>query len=85
MPGTASTTVIPFEKDPAKMTDRELFDHIQYLKRIVMQRAEKIANTPLETLSEEEREAARKITKSDRKHLALLLPIEDELRRIYDL
>ena len=85
MPGTASAKVIPMQKDPATMSDRELFDYIQYLKRDVAKRADERANYPLETLTDEARETIARIAASDQEQLAILLPIEDELRRIYRL
>ena len=77
MPRPANAKVIPFEKDPATMTDRELWGHIQYLKRVVAQWAEQFASVPPEALSKEERDAIEEVAASHCKHLALSLPIED--------
>ena len=85
MPSTANAKVVSLHKDPATMSDRELFDYIQFLKRGVIQRADRRENFPLETLSDEARETVARVAASDREHLALLLPIEEDLRRILGL
>ena len=83
--GTANAKVVTLQKDPATMSDRELFDHIQYLKREVAKRADERANFPLETLTDEARETIARIAASDQEQLAILLPIEEELRRMFGM
>ena len=83
MPSAANTKVVPLQKAPEAMSDRELYDYIQYLKRDVTKRADERANFPLETLTDEARETIARIAASDQEQLAILLPIEEELRCMF--
>jgi hypothetical protein len=85
MSHAANAKVIPLQKDPATLSDRELFDYIQYLKRDVAQRADERARLVPGTVTEEVRQSLERIAASDREQLAILQPIEEELRRIFDL
>ena len=85
MPSTANAKVIPLHKNPATMTHRELFNHIQYLKRGITKRAEERGTFDLISFSKEARELVTRVAASDREHLALLLPIEEQLRDILGL
>jgi hypothetical protein len=85
MPNAKIAKVVRLQKDPATMSDRELFDYIQYLKRDIIQRADERARVVPGTLTEEVRLRLEDVAASDREQLAVLLPIEEELRRIYDL
>ena len=86
MPTSAkSAKIIPFEKDPTTMSELELFDYIQFLKRGVRKRAAERARVDPETLTGEVRESLAAIAESDREELAKLLPVEEELSRILGL
>ena len=85
MPTATDAKVTPLQKDPRTMSDRELFDYIQFLKRDTVQRADERARVVPGTLPEEVRLTLERVAASDREQLAILLPIEEELRRIYDL